>query len=195
MKESLKHEALSRPLSPLRKIDPRGTHEKETFQFGDDIKRLVHEELKRQRDAPSASYEEISIEIKTPFTRGMESVDPLFHFLVLNLELYDGNANPREHILHYHYLMVPLGILKEKRKAMMCKMFGNSLKGLALTWCYGLKSGSIKSFRDLSKKFQGQFTLSIKAKKEPNYLSSAVQSGDENLRSYTLHSTRRSWRW
>lgn len=50
--------------------------------------------------------------------------------------------------------MVLLRIPKDKRKAMLCKMFLNSLKRPRLTWCYGLKLVSVDSFGELSKNFQ-----------------------------------------
>lgn len=107
--------------------------------------------------------------------------------MVLSLELYDGTADLREHILRYHNAMEPLRILKDKREAMICKMFSNSLKRLALTKYYRLKPTSIDSFGDLSKKFQRKFTLSMKAKKELNHLFFMIQQRDESLRSYTQH--------
>lgn len=87
--------------------------------------------------------------------------------------------------MRYQNALVPLGIPEDKIEAMMCKMFDTSLKGPALTWYYGLKPRSIDSFGDLSTKFQGQFTLGMRAKNELSHLFSMVQRRDETLRSYT----------
>lgn len=65
----------------------------------------------------SVSYEEISIEIKTHFTRRIKNVDPHFRFTVLSLKLYDCSADPREHVLRYHRSMVPLKFSKIKKRS------------------------------------------------------------------------------
>lgn len=67
----------------------------------------------------------------------------------------------------------------------MCKVFVNSLKGPTLTWYYEMKLGSTDSSGDLSKMFQGQFSLRMKANKKLNYLFFMLQRRDEPLRFYT----------
>lgn len=79
-----------------------------------------------------------------------------------------------EHVLHYHDAMNLLGIPKDKREVMMCKMFTSSLKGAVLKWYDGLKPNFFDSFKDLSMKFQWQFALSIKEKKKLNHFFSIV---------------------
>lgn len=50
--------------------------------------------------------------------------------------------------------MLSLGIPEEMRETIMCKIFASSLKGVALSWFYWLKLGSIDSFEEFSRIFQ-----------------------------------------
>lgn len=75
-----------------------------------------------------------------------------FRFGIPRLGLFDGRLDLKEHVLQYHNSMVPLEIPENKSEALMCKMFANSLKRVALTWYYRLKLGFIDCFEELSKK-------------------------------------------
>lgn len=87
-----------------------------------------------------------------------------------DLEPLCESSNPSEHVLHYHNAMIPLRIPQDIKEVMMCKMFASNLKGAALMWYYKLKPGSNYYFEDLYRKFQWQFALSIKVRKETNHM-------------------------
>lgn len=80
-------------------------------------------------------------------------VDLTFCFVASSSELFDGSTDLSKHVLRYHNLMVPFGMLKENREATMLKMFANSLKEPTLTWYYSLTLGFVDSFSNLSNKF------------------------------------------
>lgn len=156
--------------TPLGKLTCKGSYvEREIGHLSKDINRLIQKKLNIQMDALSADYEEISIEIRTPFTSRTADADPPFNFVAPGLKLFDRSTNMREHVLWYHNYVVQLEILDDRREAMMCKMFVNILKRPTLMWYYCLKPRSINSFGELSKKFQWQFTLSMKARNEANH--------------------------
>lgn len=133
-RRKVEQKASSRTLTSIEKSTHKDHYVKrEANCLVKDLKRLIQEELKRQRDAPIAVYEEISTEIQTSFTSHIANVDPPFRFVVPILEVFNGSMDLKEHVLQYHNSVVPLGMPQDKKEAMMCKMFASSLKGPLLT--------------------------------------------------------------
>ena len=66
----------------------------------------------------------------------------------------------------------------------MCKSFGTSLMGPALTWFMHLQHGSISSFADLVNAFKIQFASSRKLEKQSSDLYHVIQRSNETLREY-----------
>src|SRR5204863_9669468 len=67
---------------------------------------------------------------------------------------------------------------------LLCLAFPTTLKKAAREWYNNLSTGSINSFRDLSRSFRNQFSASKRRKKNPAQLLTIIQKEDETLRSY-----------
>src|SRR3954462_12325437 len=96
------------------------------------------------------------------------------------LEKYDGSGDPDDHIQSYRTSMK----LHGATDPLLCLAFPMTLKKAAREWYNNLSTGSINSFRDLSRSFRNQFAASKRRKKNPAQLLTIIQKEDETLRSY-----------
>ena len=62
---------------------------------------------------------------------------------------YDGTTNPTEHASLYNHNVEASFVLEDKKDLCMCKGFGSTLAGTALTWYIYIARGNVKSFADL----------------------------------------------
>ncbi|GMN48556.1 hypothetical protein TIFTF001_017735 [Ficus carica] len=67
---------------------------------------------------------------------------------------------------------------------MMCKLFAQSLKGVALRWFYNLPPESIDSFDELSLEFMRSYSVHIQSGKTTKDLWGVIQGPHESLRAY-----------
>lgn len=97
-----------------------------------------------------------------------------------DMKLYDGSADPIDHIELYEGLM-ELSIVGDKMK---CRAFSVTLKGQARSWYRQLKPQSIESWRQLRKIFINQFSAQHNKKKPDTHLLTNHQTDDESLREF-----------
>src|SRR3954462_6146273 len=99
------------------------------------------------------------------------------------LEKYDGGGDPDDHIQSYRTSMK----LHGATDPLLCLAFPTTLKKAAREWYNNLSTGSINSFRDLSRSFRNQFAASKRRKKNLAQLLTIIQREDETLQSYVNH--------
>ena len=66
-------------------------------------------------------------------------------FVIPTFAMFDGSANPYDHMLHYNQAM----ILNIGNDWLLCKLFPASLQGPALAWFHKLPCNLINSFNEL----------------------------------------------
>lgn len=99
-------------------------------------------------------------------------------------KLYDGAADPYDHVAQYKQKMWTLSIPEHLLEATMCKSFGATLSGPALQWLISLKPGSIQNFAALINKFYMQFASSRILEKHTGDLYRITQKANEAVRQY-----------
>ncbi|XP_010677039.1 uncharacterized protein LOC104892753 [Beta vulgaris subsp. vulgaris] len=99
-------------------------------------------------------------------------------------KLYDGAADPYDHVAQYKQKMWTLSIPEHLMEATMCKSFGATLYGPALQWLISLKLGSIQNFAALINKFYMQFASSRVLEKHTGDLYRITQKANEAVRQY-----------
>jgi len=81
-----------------------------------------------------------------PFVDGIVNVELPPKWRGLSIDRYDGSTDPDEHIDVYTTDIE----LFTTNEAIMCRVFPNNLKGMALSWFTKLPPYSIDSFKPLS---------------------------------------------
>jgi len=119
-------------------------------------------------------------ERRHPFVDGIINVELPAKWRGLTIDRYDGSMDPDEHIDVY---TTDIGLFTTN-EAINCRVFPNSLKGMALSWFTNLPPYSIDSFKTLVNLFTTQFATS-----KPHYLTSIalvnIQQGKgESLRAF-----------
>ena len=118
--------------------------------------------------------------IDSPFIMIVNSFPLPPKFRMPQVENYDRNKDPLDHLESFKTLMHLQGISDE----IMCKAFPTTLKGPARVWFSKLTPNSISSFKELSAQFASHFIGGHKYKKSTAYLMNIKQREDETLRSY-----------
>ena len=101
-------------------------------------------------DAMSKTLNQIA---KSPFTRRIERVAPSRRFHQPTFTIYNGRTNSVERMGHFNQRMA----IYSKDEALMCKVFTSSLGPVAMRWFNDLKTGSINSFKELTRAFGSRF--------------------------------------
>jgi len=119
-------------------------------------------------------------ERRHPFVDGIINVELPAKWRGLTIDRYDGSTDPDEHIDIY---TTDIGLFTTS-EAIMCRVFPNSLKGMALSWFTKLPPYSIDSFKTLVNLFTTQFATS-----RPHHLTSIAlvnirQGKGESLRMF-----------
>ena len=91
-----------------------------------------------------------------PFVNGIINVELSPKWRGLSIDRYDDSTDPDEHIDVY---TTNIGLFSTS-KAIMCRVFPNSLNGMALSWFTKLPPYSIDSFKTLVNLFTTQFATS-----------------------------------
>src|SRR4051812_21481297 len=105
---------------------------------------------------------------------------PRSKFKTPSLEKYNGQGDPKDHVMNYKTAMR----LHGATEPLMCLAFPTTLKGSARDWYNGLPRGSITSFRNLASLFSNQFAAGKKRNRDSTCLLSVTQKPNENLRDY-----------
>ncbi|XP_021723769.1 uncharacterized protein LOC110691160 [Chenopodium quinoa] len=122
--------------------------------------------------------------IKSPFSEEIAMVEVPKRFSTPNMTMYDGTADPDEHVSLYKQKIMTSSIPRDIREAIMCKGFGATLSGPALTWFINLDNWTIRSFAGMVNLFKIQFASSRKIEKHSSDLYRVVQRHRESLRDY-----------
>ena len=69
-----------------------------------------------------------------PLGQHILDYEPPRGFVILDFTMFDGSANPYDHMLHYNQAMTP----NTGNDRLLCKVFSASLRGLALAWFHKL---------------------------------------------------------
>ncbi|KAF7829030.1 uncharacterized protein G2W53_020194 [Senna tora] len=102
------------------------------------------------------------------------------------LKHYDGASDPVAHVNSFKAEMLYAGAPDE----VMCRAFPSTLDGDAQLWFSDLPSGSISSFRQLSKRFTSYFATSRTIKRTAHCLKNVVQGKEESLKDFLIRFTK-----
>ncbi|XP_021766981.1 uncharacterized protein LOC110731427 [Chenopodium quinoa] len=122
--------------------------------------------------------------IKFPFSEEIAMVEVPKRFSTPNMAMYDGTTDHDERVSLYKQKMMTSSIPRDIREFIMCKGFGATLSGPALTWFINLDNGTIRSFARMVNLFKIQFASSRKIEKQSSDLYRVVQRYGESLRDY-----------
>ena len=98
------------------------------------------------RGRVSSDLDDLVYRTDSPFTTSINSFPLPLKFCMPQVENYDGNKDPLDHLESFKTLMHFQGIPDE----IMYRAFPTILKGLARIWFSRLTPNSISSFKELS---------------------------------------------
>ncbi|KAF7833579.1 uncharacterized protein G2W53_015912 [Senna tora] len=102
------------------------------------------------------------------------------------LKHYDGTSDPVAHVNSFKAAMLYAGAPDE----VMCRAFPSTLDGDAQLWFSDLPSGSISSFKQLSRRFTSYLATSRTIKRTAHCLKNVVQREDEPLKDFLIRFTK-----
>ena len=103
-------------------------------------------------DAMSKALNQI---FRSPFTHWIEGRRLPRRFTQPTFTMYNGRTDPEKHISHFNQRMT----MHSKNEALMCKAFPSNLGPVVMRWFYGLRAGSINSFKELIQAFGSHFIM------------------------------------
>ena len=83
--------------------------------------------------------------LSSPLGQHILDYEPPHGFVIPVFAMFDGFADPYDHMLHYNQAM----ILNIGNDRLLCKVFPTSLQGPALAWFHKLPRNLINPFNDL----------------------------------------------
>jgi hypothetical protein len=116
-----------------------------------------------------------------PFSKEIERARLPRKFSPLNYAMYDGRADPIEHISHFRQSMT----LYLNNDALMCRMFPSSLGSVSLRWFNRLGHASVHSWDEMTKAFVSQFITNNQKPRELDSLLLMSMKDSESLKSYS----------
>ena len=114
-----------------------------------------------------------------PFTMSVNSFPFPPKFRMPQVEKYDGNKDPLDHLESFKTLMH----LQEISDEIICRAFPTTLKGPVRVWFSRPTPNFISSFKELSAQFALHFIRGHRYKKSAACLMNINQWEDETLRS------------
>ncbi|KAK9689114.1 hypothetical protein RND81_09G036000 [Saponaria officinalis] len=93
---------------------------------------------------------------------------------------FGGLTDPDEHLATYESHM----FMYDPDDAVWCKVFPTTITGLTQSWFRGLSTGSIGSYKDLSKRFTEQYAGNRRREKSSAELFTLCQKPGERLREF-----------
>ncbi|GMN46180.1 hypothetical protein TIFTF001_015367 [Ficus carica] len=118
----------------------------------------------------------------TPFKANNKHYNPKFGSI--SFPMFDGMSDPHDHLLQYKHVVQSTNIPTDMLDDMMCKLFAQSLKGVALRWFCNLPPESIDSFDELSLEFIRSYSVHIQSGKTTKDLWGVVQGPHESFHAY-----------
>ncbi|KAF7810682.1 uncharacterized protein G2W53_037425 [Senna tora] len=160
-------------------------------------KRRGRDEKSDRSSSESRSGESSSSSQSTDFTppkkkRRYPFVDSIMEVVMpklrtpTQLKRYDGASYPVAHVNSFKAAMLYAGTPDE----VMCRAFPSILDGDAQLWFSDLPSGSISSFKQLSKRFTSYFATSRTIKRTAHCLKNVVQGKEESLKDFLIRFTK-----
>ncbi|CAH9075843.1 unnamed protein product [Cuscuta europaea] len=110
----------------------------------------------------------------SPFRRHITDVEISRKFVAPSMILFDGTTDPLEHVAQYKQQMLATSVRPEQWEACMCRAFGTTLTGPALTWFVNLPNEGVSSFAELVNLFNQQFASSRVLEKQTSDLYRVV---------------------
>ena len=118
---------------------------------------------------------------KSPFTRRIERVAPPWRFHQPTFTIYNGRTDSVERVGHFNQRMA----VYSKDEALMCKVFPSNLGPVAMRWFNDLKTGSINSFKELTRAFSSPFITCTRVPRPLDSLLSLSMREGETLKTYS----------
>ncbi|CAH9098257.1 unnamed protein product [Cuscuta epithymum] len=112
---------------------------------------------------------------ESPFNRRITEVGIPRKFIAPSMKIFDGTSDPGEHVAQYKQHMMAMSLHLDQREACMCRGFGGTLSGPALSWFVNLPNEVINSFAELVDLFNQQFASSRVLEKRTSDLYRVVQ--------------------
>ena len=123
------------------------------------------------RGRVSSNLDDMVHQTDSPFTTFVNSFPLPPKFCMPQVENYDGNKDPLDHLESFKTLMHLQGIPDK----IMCRTFPTKLKGPARVWFSRLTPNSISSFKELSAQFASYFIGGHRYKKSTACLMNIKQ--------------------
>ena len=141
---------------------------REGLDQGEEVDRGLQKKMQRfeQMVREMGSLDDITVEHELPFTSDImiAKYPPMFH--LPQMEPYNGQMDPTEHLELYRTLMEVQGA----SQAILCRAFPLTLVGAIRRWFRRLQPHSISSFRDLNREFTSHFRSARQRGKLVTYL-------------------------
>ena len=93
------------------------------------------------------------VNMHTTHTRGSQSRGGSHLSHEENTKSMQLEIDPMEHVSQFNQKMA----VHSRNEALMCKVFSSNLRPVAMRWFYGLRKGSISSFKELTRAFGARF--------------------------------------
>ncbi|XP_074314109.1 uncharacterized protein LOC141649314 [Silene latifolia] len=100
------------------------------------------------------------------------------------MTLFDGTADPFDHVSQYKQKMMTLTDIRHVKEACMCKGFRFTLSEATLRWLVSLLNRSISTFTDLVKAFTQHFVSSRKPQLHAGDLYRIIQGANETIEEF-----------
>ena len=113
--------------------------------------------------------------------RRIERVAPPRRFHQPTFTIYNGRIDPVKHVSHFNQKMA----VYSKDETLMCKVFPSNLGLVAMRWFDDLKTGSINSFKELTRTFGSRFITCTKVPRPLDSLLSLSMWEGETLKTYS----------
>ena len=126
-------------------------------------------------DTMNRALDQIS---KSPFMHRIERVKLPRRFNQPTFTIYNGRANPVEHVSQFNQRMT----IHSQNEALMCKVFPSSLGPMAMRWFNSLKTNSTGSYKQLTQAFCSRFITNSRVPRPLSSLLSLSMREGETLK-------------
>ena len=95
--------------------------------------------------------------LSSPLGQHILDYEPPHGFVIQTFTMFDGSADPYDHMLHYNQAMT----MNADNDRQLCKVFPTSLRGPMFAWFHKLPCYSINSFNELWAVFISLYLCSV----------------------------------
>ena len=118
---------------------------------------------------------------KSPFMHRIERAASPRRFHQPTFTIYNRRTDSVEHVSHFNKRMA----VYSKDESLMCKVFPSSLGPMAMRWFDNLRTGSINSFKELTRAFGSRFITCTRVPRPLDSLLSLSMRERETLKTYS----------